>query len=153
MPVGEDGIVSKHEQPRHLRHVGDDVLGDAIAEELLLRVVAHVGEGQNRNRWLVRLGLRMRPASALGLDVRGSHRHVNEISMHRLGDVSTTHRWKRLIEAAYRRKVDPRDFERQLHDLHGVNNALANWTLPPPPGTPPIQDIPRLQAMTRKLNG
>ena len=51
------------------------------------------------------------------------------------------HRWKRLIEAAYRRKIDPRDFKRQLHDLHGVNNALAHWTVMPPPGTPPIQDI------------
>ena len=49
------------------------------------------------------------------------------------------HRWKRLIEAAYRRKVDPRDFKRQLHNLHGINNALAYWTLGPPPSTSPGQ--------------
>ena len=58
------------------------------------------------------------------------------------------HRWKRLIEAGYRRKVDPRDFKRQLRDLHGVNNALANWNLPPP-GTPHIQDISQGLEFTR----
>ena len=42
------------------------------------------------------------------------------------------HRWKRLIEEAYLRKVGPEYFKQQLHDLHGVNNALIYWkTLPP----------------------
>ena len=50
------------------------------------------------------------------------------------------HRWKRLIEAAYRRKIDPREFKRQLRDLHGVNNALTHWTVMPPPGMPGSQE-------------
>ncbi len=49
------------------------------------------------------------------------------------------HRWKRLIEAAYRRKVEPRDFKRQLHNLHGINSALAFWTIGPPPIMSPGQ--------------
>ena len=51
--VGEDGIAAEHEQTRDLRQIGDDVLGDAVAEELLLGIVAHVGEGQDRHRRLV----------------------------------------------------------------------------------------------------
>ena len=34
-------------QRRHFAQVGDDVLGDAITEILLLRIAAHVGEGQH----------------------------------------------------------------------------------------------------------
>jgi len=45
--VGECGVAGDDEQPRDLRQVGDDVLGDSVAEVLLLRVAAHVVEGQH----------------------------------------------------------------------------------------------------------
>ena len=51
--VGEDGVAAEHEQARDIRQIGDDVLGDAVAEELLLGIVAHVGKRQDRHRRLV----------------------------------------------------------------------------------------------------
>ena len=85
--VGEDGIAAEHEQARNLRQVGDDVLGDAVAEELLLGVVAHVGERQDRHRRLV--GARRasdRRAAAAAAPLRAASQ-IDEIDMHRLGDV------------------------------------------------------------------
>ena len=52
--VGEGGVARDDEQRRDLREIGDDVLGDAVAEIVLLRVAAHVDEGQHRDRGLVR---------------------------------------------------------------------------------------------------
>lgn len=47
--VDESRIPGDHEQPRETRQVGDQVLGDAVAEVLLLRIVAEVGEGKHRD--------------------------------------------------------------------------------------------------------
>ena len=42
-------MASDDEQDREARKLCDDVLGDPIAEILLLRVSAHVGEGEDGN--------------------------------------------------------------------------------------------------------
>ena len=51
--VGEGGVARDHEQARGLREVGDQVFGHAVAEIFLLRIAAHVLEGQDGDRWLV----------------------------------------------------------------------------------------------------
>ena len=40
------------------------------------------------------------------------------------------HRWKKLLEAAFRRLIHPRDLVKELQAEHGVNNALALWCAP-----------------------
>jgi hypothetical protein len=43
--------VARHDVERgHLGQIGDDVLGNSIAEVFLLRIAAHVGEGQDSDR-------------------------------------------------------------------------------------------------------
>lgn len=37
---------------------------------------------------------------------------------------------KKLVEAAFRHCIHPRDLTKELRALHGVNNALAQWDLP-----------------------
>ena len=49
----ERGVARDHEQLAEPRQLGDDVLGDAVGEELLLRVAAHVVERQHGDRRLV----------------------------------------------------------------------------------------------------
>jgi len=50
--VGERRITGDHEQPMDFGKRGDDVLGDAVREVLLLGIARHVGEGQHRDRGL-----------------------------------------------------------------------------------------------------
>src|ERR1700720_3046651 len=50
--VGEYRIARDDGKARDLREIGDDVLGDAIGEILLLRIAAHVVEGQDGDRGL-----------------------------------------------------------------------------------------------------
>jgi hypothetical protein len=64
--VGEGGIARDHEQRLDLGEIGDQVLGDAVAEILLLGVAAHVGEGQDGDRGLGRHGGRGRARRAVG---------------------------------------------------------------------------------------
>ena len=64
--VGERRVAGDHEQARDLRQVGDHVLGDAVAEILLLGIAAHIGERQHGDRGLVR-HRRARPARATPL--------------------------------------------------------------------------------------
>src|SRR5438105_7664546 len=45
--VGECSVTRDHEQPGNVGQICDNVLGDPIAEVLLLRVAAHVVERQN----------------------------------------------------------------------------------------------------------
>src|SRR6476661_1325893 len=52
--VGKGGVPSDHRERRNLREVGDDVLANAVAEILLLRIAAHVHERQHANRKLAR---------------------------------------------------------------------------------------------------
>ena len=52
--VGEAGIAGDDEQRTAAGQFGDDVVGDAVREILLLRVAAHVGEGEHGDRWSVR---------------------------------------------------------------------------------------------------
>jgi hypothetical protein len=49
----EGGVAGDDEQQAEARQLGDDVLGDAVGEVVLLRVARHVGEGQHRDRRLV----------------------------------------------------------------------------------------------------
>src|ERR1700737_4928414 len=58
--VGERGVAGDDEQGGDLREVGDQVLGNAVAEILLFGVAAHVGERQDGDRRLVRQGGRRR---------------------------------------------------------------------------------------------
>src|SRR5262249_60218514 len=46
--VGEAGVARDHKQRRVARERSDDVLGDAVGEELLLGISAHIGERQYR---------------------------------------------------------------------------------------------------------
>src|SRR5262249_15058147 len=54
--VDEGGVARDDEQARHLREVGDQVFGHAVAEIFLLGIAADVGEGQHGDRRLVRHG-------------------------------------------------------------------------------------------------
>ena len=47
--VGEGRVARDDEQRGDLREIGDDVLGDAVAEIVLLGVARHVDEGQHRD--------------------------------------------------------------------------------------------------------
>ena len=51
----EGGVARDHEQRRDLRQIGDDVLGDAVAEIFLLRIAAHVDERKHADRHALRL--------------------------------------------------------------------------------------------------
>jgi hypothetical protein len=46
-PVGERGIAGDDQEPAQPRQLGDDVLGDAVGEVILLRLAAGVHEGQD----------------------------------------------------------------------------------------------------------
>ena len=52
--VDEGRVARDHEQLPEPRQLGDDVLGQAVGEEFLLGVAAHVGERQHRDRGLLR---------------------------------------------------------------------------------------------------
>jgi hypothetical protein len=51
--VGEGRVAGEDEQPGDLREIGDQVLGDTVAEIFLLGIAAHVDERQHRDRRLV----------------------------------------------------------------------------------------------------
>ena len=52
---GERRASGRHAEPLDLPERVDDVLGDPVAEELVLRVGAHVRERQDGDGWQVRL--------------------------------------------------------------------------------------------------
>ena len=52
--VGEHRVAGDHEEALELGQRGGDVLGDAVAEKLLLRIGAHVVERQHGDRRSVR---------------------------------------------------------------------------------------------------
>jgi hypothetical protein len=54
---GKAGATGRNVQPGHLCQNVDDLFGHAIAEVLVLRVGAHVGEWQDRDRFRARRGL------------------------------------------------------------------------------------------------
>src|SRR6266436_6313669 len=58
--VGKARVAGDHEQPADARERGDDLLDHAVGEIFLLRVAAHIGERQHRDRGLVREGERWR---------------------------------------------------------------------------------------------
>lgn len=62
-------------QARYLREVGDDVLGNAVGEIVLIGIAAHVGEGQNGDEaGVAALGCRAAAAGTL-VDVDGIDLH------------------------------------------------------------------------------
>jgi hypothetical protein len=77
--VRKTRIAGDDEQPADTGERGDDLLDHAVDEIFLLRVAAHIGEGQNCNRRLVRQRQR-----------RGHRRfraEANPVDMHRPSDV------------------------------------------------------------------
>jgi hypothetical protein len=56
--VGEGRIAGDDEEPSDTRQRGDDLLDHAVGEMLLLRIAAHIGKGQHRDRRLVGKGKR-----------------------------------------------------------------------------------------------
>ena len=68
--VDERRVARDHEQVAKTRQLGDDVLGQAVGEELLLGLAAHVGEWQHRDRGLVG----PRPARSSARGVAGAER-------------------------------------------------------------------------------
>ena len=78
--VGEGGVPRDHEQAGDLRKIGDQVLGHAVAEILLLGIAAHVGEWQHGDRRLVRHRRRRCHGS-------GAVRPADAEDPHRPGDV------------------------------------------------------------------
>ena len=47
---GEGRVARSHEQAGDTGEIGDQIVGDAVAEEVLMRIVAHVGERQDGDR-------------------------------------------------------------------------------------------------------
>jgi len=78
--VSEARIARDHEQPAHVTQCGDDVLDDAVREVLLLRVIAHVLEGQHGDRRLVRKRRTVRAASNPDEAVAAA-RHGNQVAL------------------------------------------------------------------------
>src|SRR5215469_13783850 len=50
VPVRERGIARDHEHIRDPRQIGRQILGNAVREILLLRIIAEVTEGQHYDR-------------------------------------------------------------------------------------------------------
>ena len=63
---GEAGVAGDDEQALEAGQLGDDILGDAIGEIVLLRIAGHIGEGQHRDGGF--LGQRERFRNACGRD-------------------------------------------------------------------------------------
>src|SRR6185369_2299106 len=76
----EGGVARDHEQIVKARQVGQDVLGQTVGEELLLRHTAHVGERQHDDRRLD-LGDRLRRFGTLAAAA------ANPVHAHRPGNV------------------------------------------------------------------
>ena len=51
--VCERGVACDHEEPAQFGQRGDDVLADAVGKILVLRVAAHVDEGEHGDGWTV----------------------------------------------------------------------------------------------------
>jgi len=47
VPIGECGVARDDEHVRNPRQIGRQILGDAVGEVALFRVVAQIGEGQH----------------------------------------------------------------------------------------------------------
>src|SRR5579872_3522387 len=76
------------EELRELRQRRYDIFRDAVGEIFLLRVAAHVGEGQHGDGGLAgQRGRPLRTDLGLGLDRRGGFRNRQRIDSHRLGNV------------------------------------------------------------------
>ena len=78
--VREARIAGDHEQPANVTERSDDVLDDAVCEVFLLRVVAHVLEGQNGDRRLVRKRRAGRTADEADEAVAAA-RHGNQVAL------------------------------------------------------------------------
>ena len=77
----ERRVPRDHEQRRDLRQIGDDVLGNAVAEIFLLRVAAHVDERKHADRHALRLfRVGVRGNARGGLVARGLRNCLEQIS-------------------------------------------------------------------------
>ncbi|MEI9888514.1 MAG: hypothetical protein WDN08_18840 [Rhizomicrobium sp.] len=103
---GEGGVACDDRQRRDLAEVGDDVLADAVGEVFLLGVAAHIGEGQDADRQLVRRGRAL---------VRDRHDRPHRKGMHR--PLMRLHRMlAQVLEGARHLAVDTvADHPRQRH--------------------------------------
>src|SRR5260370_33799066 len=50
--IGKSRVARHDKQPRHLRQISDDVLGNPITKIFLFQIAAHVDEWEDCNRWL-----------------------------------------------------------------------------------------------------
>src|SRR5262249_16013583 len=79
---GEGGVARQHVERGDLGQVGDDVLGDAVAEVFLLRIAAHVGEREDGDGWPRWQG------GPAGHDPFSRSRHARDsVDPHRIGHV------------------------------------------------------------------
>ena len=72
--VGEGRVAGDHEQPAQPGERGDDVLGDAVGEIVLLGIAAEIGERQHRDRRLVGQGEHRCRRLGAGPPAPGPHR-------------------------------------------------------------------------------
>lgn len=54
------------------------------------------------------------------------------------------HRWKKLLEAAFHRRIHPRELVGELKAAHGVNGALKLWCAPPAQPSATLPSTPAL---------
>ena len=69
--VGKDRVAGDDEQPRGPGQVGDQVLGEAVGEGILLGIAAEIDEGQHGDRRLGRQRQGLSPGAAEPLDGPG----------------------------------------------------------------------------------
>jgi len=87
--VGEGGIAGDHEEPPHLRQGRENILADAVAEILLLGIVAHVLECEHGDRRAVRYGQQRRLRLIDALSLLPGRLQAGRLYLH-LGDESKT---------------------------------------------------------------
>jgi hypothetical protein len=84
--LGEAGIAGDDEPPADAGECRDDLLDHAVGEIFLLRIAAHIGEGQHCDRRLV--GERQRRRSWSRWDLGGGIGIAHPVDPHRPRDVS-----------------------------------------------------------------
>jgi hypothetical protein len=120
--VGEARIAGDNEEPRHARQRRNDVLGHAVGEKILVGIVAHIVERQDRDGGLVG----QRRACWRTVDVLHSAvAHVLEGEVHAVAHLFVDRR--RYADAAGRRQpFEPgRDIDAVAVDVVTVDNHVA----------------------------
>src|SRR4051812_6380636 len=136
--VGEAGITGDHEEGAHAAERGDDLLDQAIGEVLLLRIAAHVGEGQDRDRRPVGWRHRPQPANYAGSGAQRRTIPGQRVDGDRLGHVLD--RMAGQIDDAMRQPAGDmleRGAERQMPPGSASASIRAAMFTPSPNRSPP----------------